>query len=415
MAKKLTPISVEKARSNPTKRIEIPDAGKPGLYLVIQPSGAKSWAVRYRVNGKPGKLTLDGFPSLATARKLAQEALDRVAEGKDPAAEKRAARGKIAPKPDLFANIARQFIEKHAKPKTPRTWRQTAYRLGFNPDDLTLKRGGVVDRWGKRPIGEIKKRDVIELLDGIKERAPVMATNVFAVIRKLFNWAVARDIIATSPCLGIETPTVVESRDRVLTDDEIKRLWNAAGELGYPFGHITKLLLLTGQRRDEVAGMTWGEIDGHTWTIPKERAKNSKAHDVPLSDATRAVIEEVKASPRVYSPKGLLFTKTGDTAASGFSKAKTQLDELTGKFPSWRLHDIRRTVATGMQRLHVPLEVTEAVLNHIAGTRAGIVGIYQRHDYFDEKRQALEAWSAHLMARVEGRAPGKVLPIRGKR
>lgn len=163
-----------------------------------------------------------------------------------------------------------------------------------------------------------------------------------------------------------------------------------------------------GQRRDEVAGMAWGEIDDRTWTIPKERAKNNKAHDVPLSDAALAIIEEVKASPRVYSPKGLLFTRTGDTAASGFSKAKTQLDKLMGKLSSWRLHDIRRTVATGMQKLHVPLEVTEAVLNHISGSRAGIVGIYQRHDYFEEKHRALQAWANHLTTLIEGQAENVV-------
>jgi integrase len=246
---------------------------------------------------------------------------------------------------------------------------------------------------------------VIELLDSVKKRAPVMATNVFAVIRKLFSWSVARDIIAASPCVGVETPAVVESRDRVLTDDEIKRLWSAAGELGHPFGHITKFLLLTGQRRDEVAGMAWGEIDARLWTIPKERAKNSKTHDVPLSDAALAVLDEVRLAPRVYSPNGLMFTKTGETPASGFSKAKTQLDKRMGTgVPPWRLHDIRRTVATGMQKLHIPLEVTEAVLNHISGSRAGIVGIYQRHEYFDEKRQALETWGRYVTALVKGQA-----------
>jgi len=416
MAKKLTAKSVEQAKRDPTKRIEISDGGS-GLYLVIQPSGTKSYAVRYRSGGTSKKLTLQSGITLAKARELAAKALNKVAEGVDPAAENQATKqAKADAKRDKFEEIAREFIAKHAKPKTPRTWRQTAYRLGFNPDDMTVKKGGVVAQWGKRSIGEIKKRDVIELLDGIKERAPVMATNVFAVIRKMFNWAVARDIIAASPCTGVETPTVVESRDRVLDDEEVRRLWKAAGELGHPFGHITKLLLLTGQRRDEVAGMSWGEVDleGRLWTIPRERAKNNKTHDVPLSDDVLAIIEEVKATPRVYSAKGLLFTKTGETAASGFSKAKDQLDELMGELPPWRLHDIRRTVATGMQKLRIPLEHTEAVLNHISGSRAGIVGIYQRHDYADEKRRALETWGAFVLDLVQERSADNVVTISGR-
>jgi integrase len=418
MAKKLTEVSVYKAKPDPTKRVEIVDAGT-GLYLVIQPSGAKSWAVRYRVNGMLKKLTLGGYPalSLKTARTEALKARGKVALAVDPAAERRAARqAEIEARKDSFAEVARAFVNKHAKAKTPRSWRQTAGRLGFNPDDLTINRGAVA-RWAKRPIGEIKKRDVIELLEAIKESgAPVMASNVFAVLRKLFNWAVARDIIAASPIAGVETPHKVESRERVLNDEEIKRLWHASGELAYPFGHIAKLLLLTGQRRDEVAGMRWSEInlEGRTWTIPKERAKNNKTHDVALSDAALAVIEEVRATPRVYSPNGFLFTFTGETPVSGFSKAKNALDERMGDAPTWRLHDLRRTAATGLQKLNIRLEVTEAVLGHISGSRAGIVGIYQRHDYADEKRRALETWGAFVLDLVQERSADNVVTISGR-
>jgi integrase len=362
---------------------------------------------------------LDGFPSLATARKLAQEALDKVAEGGNPAMEKRAARQAWAnAEKDHFEEVARKFIAKHAKPNTPRTWKQTASRLGFivSPDDesLSVKKGGVVDRWGKRPIGEIKKRDVIELLDSILDRGMrVMATNVYAVIRKLFNWAVGKDIIAASPCTGVETPHKVESRDRVLNDKEICRLWDAGG-LGYPFGHIAKLLLLTGQRRDEVAGLRWSEIDlkRRVWSIPRERAKNDKTHDVALSEAALAVIAEVEATARVRGNKGYLFTTTGETAVSGFSRVKKTFDKLIGDMPPWRFHDLRRTVATGMQRLNVRLEVTEAVLGHISGSRAGIVGIYQRHDYADEKCQALDAWARLVLHLVEERPADNVVSLR---
>ena len=402
MLKKLTQISVEKMKPDPTKRVEYPDRDCPGLYLVVQPTGRKSWAVRYRVRGRPGKLTLDGFPSLKLARERARTALNEVSNGRDPAAEKRATKqAEVDARKDVFEEVARRFINKYAKRETPRTWKQTASRLGFNPHDLTVK-GGVAKRWGKRPIGEIKKRDVIELNESVLERAPVMATNVFAAVRRVFNWAVAVDIIATSPCQGMAAPHAVQSRDRVLDDDEIRRLWNAGGELGYPFGHIAKLLLVTGQRRDEVAGMRWSEIDldERLWTIPKERAKNDNTHDVPLSDAALDILREVKEIPRAFREKGLLFTTTGETAVSGFSKAKCQLDDLMGETSPWRLHDIRRTVATKMQALHIPLEVTENVLNHVSGSRAGIVGIYQRHKYAEEKRTALDAWAEHIVSLV---------------
>ena len=392
MAKKLTALKVEQA-GDPRKRVEIPDAGKPGLYLVIQPSRKKSWAVRYRFKGQAKKLTLDGFPSLGTARKLAQEALDVVAEGSDPAAEKRAKKYADTSS-DLFSAVAADFVERHAKRNT----RASSVRLTeqwLNKD--------VLPRWGNKRVQDITKRDVLDLLDAVIDRGGGLSANrVLAVIRKLFNWAVQRGVITVSPAAGIKPPLAEQSRDRILSDDEIRWLWLAGDKVGYPFGSMAKMLLLTGQRRNEVAGMTWAELDldKKLWTLPGGRTKNDEAHEVPLSDPALAVIASL---PRIKSDKGFLFTTNGTTHVSGYSRAKAVIDKgmldiareergLEAEIPRWTFHDCRRTAVSGMARLGISLPVIEKTVNHSSGSFAGIVGVYQRHSFANEKRNALEAW-----------------------
>ena len=394
MAKKLTALKVEQARANPHKRIEIPDAGKPGLYLVIQPSKKKSWAVRYRFRGQAKKLTLDGFPSLGTARKLAQDALDAVAEGSDPAAEKRAKKYADTSS-DLFSAVAADFVERHAKRNT----RASSVRLTeqwLNKD--------VLPRWGNKRIQDITKRDVLDLLDAVIDRGGGLSANrVLAVIRKLFNWAVQRGVITVSPVAGIKPPLAEQSRDRILTDDEIRWLWLACEKVGYPFGSMAKLLLLSGQRRNEVAGMTWGEIDldKKLWTLPGGRTKNDEAHEVPLSEAGARGHCIVAAHQK---RQGLsVHDKRQDSRFSGYSRAKAVIDkamldiarEERGdiEIPRWTFHDLRRTAVSGMARLGISLPVIEKTVNHSSGSFAGIVGVYQRHSFADEKRNALEAWA----------------------
>jgi integrase len=409
MARKLTARKVEQARANPHKRREISDAGKPGLYLIVQPSGHKSYAVRYRFQGEPRKLTL-GFPSLATARKLAQEALDKVGEGIDPAAEKQAAKEEGN---DLFSAVAEQFIQRHVRPNTrPTSARQTEQWLARE----------VLPKWGKKRIQDITKRNVLDLLDGIVDRGGGLSANrVLATTRKMFNWAVQRGIITASPVAGIKAPLAERSRDRILSDDELRWAWLASDRIGYPFGPMAKLLLLTGQRRNEVAGMTSGEtdLDNREWVIPAERSKNGQPHSVALSDAAVSVIASL---PRIENDKGFLFTTTGETAVSGFSRAKRALDaamidiaeaergaEL--EIPRWTFHDLRRTAASGMARLGIALPVIEKVLNHSSGSFGGIVGVYQRHSFSDEKRTALQAWANFVLSTVGGRAEN-VVPLR---
>jgi len=203
-----------------------------------------------------------------------------------------------------------------------------------------------------------------------------------------------------NPCSGVKPPAKEKSRDRVLTDDELKAVWKAADELAWPFGRIVQLLILTGQRREEVAGTTWGEFNLETrvWKLPRGRVKNDAGHDVPLSVAA---IELIKGLPRLRGCD-LVFSTTGESAVSGFSKAKDKLDKKAD-VRNWRIHDLRRTVASGMARLGVNLPVIEKVLNHSSGSFAGIVGVYQRHSFADEKRQALEAWARFVTNLVEGK------------
>ncbi len=408
----------------PDKRREVPDGKIGGLYLVAQPSGAKSWALRYRIDGVPKKLTIGPYPALdlATARKRAQEALGDVAGGKDPAAIKRAtktaAKAERETQVDRVDRVVGLFIERHAKPKT-RDWRETERMLTKE----------VVGRWSGRRLSQIARAHVNEMLDEIIDRgAPIHANRVFAQFRKMSRWAVSRGIVDRSPCEGMTAPSPEARRERVLSDDEIRLVWQAFESIGWPFGPIGKLLLLTSARRDEVASMEWRELDMEacTWTLPAARTKNKRQHEIPLSDAA---VEIVKALPRVEGKAGLVFSTTGKTAVSGFSRAKSAIDatilealqesaEAAGSAgeevkppPRWTFHDLRRTVATNLQALGVRLEVTEAVLNHVSGSRAGIVGVYQRHEYATAKRQALDAWARRLDGIVNGAPKSNVVNL----
>jgi integrase len=400
MAKTLTTRSVELMKPS-SERQEIPDGLLSGLYLVIQPSGAKSWAVRYRHHGRPCKLTLGRHPAidLAAARKLASTALRAVAEGRDPGREKRHAH---ASKADTVEAIASQFIQRHCnRSNRPRTTEETKRLLDLH----------VLPRWRGRLAREITRRDVLDVLDRVFESGkPIAANRTLSAIRKMFNWAVARDMLTASPCAGVKPPTVERARDRVLSDDELKLIWLAANKVGGSFGSLVQLLMLTGQRRNEVSEMQWSELDleARLWTLPRERVKTDQPHEVPLSAPVIAILETV---PRI-ADSPFVLTTTGVTPSNGFSKGKRRIDALLPPdMPAWRLHDLRRTVASGMARLSIDLPVIEKVLNHSSGSFAGIVGVYQRHDFATEKRAALETWGRHIEGLVSGK-PAKVLQLR---
>lgn len=416
MAKALTTKAIEAAKPDDSRR-EIPDPALSGLYLVIQPSGVKSWALRYRYAGKPKKLTLGRWPvmGLADARAAATDAIEAVEHGNDPSAAKKrtkAARMEAQlSERDKIKTLVGQFGKRHLS---------------------TLKSGETVKRelnrhvvavWGERDIHDIAKRDVIDLLDAIADSGRVVTANrVRAYLNKFLSWCVERDIIDQSPAMGVKPVAKEKSRDRVLSDDEIRWLWQACTIEGQPWGHLGKMLLLTGQRLGEVVNMTDREVSGDLWHLTADRTKNGRAHDVPLSEAARDVLGAVE---RVKGDAGYVFTTTGESALQGYHKGRNHIakrmaeiaSDETGEpveIPHWTFHDLRRTAATGMARLGIPVRVTEAVLNHVSGTAGGIVSVYQRHDYADEKRAALDAWARFVGDLVQGTADN-VVRIEGAR
>lgn len=349
-----------------------------------------------KLDGPEPTPTLGAPLTLASARTIARDQLQIVAAGRDPAAEqvaaKRAARDPGTADRDTFAAVAQTFIKRYAKPKN-KSWRETARLLGLRPDDdgaLVAIDGALAERWGRRKVSEITRREIIDLLDGIVDRgAPVAANATLAALRKLFNWSVDRGILDASPAAGVKPPASVKSRDRVLSDDELSAVWRAARSTPYPFGPAVRLLILTGARRDEITALRRDEIDGDMIHLAGDRTKNAEPHDIPLSAEAQRIVD---ALPRIGR---LLFTTTGETPVSGWSRAKRMLDDASG-VEGYRIHDLRRTVATGLQRLGFRLEVIESVLGHVSGSRAGIVGVYQRHAFEDEKREALDAWGRYV-------------------
>ncbi len=389
----LTARSVESAKSQPNQRLEIPDGTLPGFYLVIQPSGAKSWAVRYRAGDKPRKLTLGPYPrlSLADAREQGRAALRAVSEGRDPAKERITAQEKANEVATLrFDAVVVDFITRYAKPRN-RTWRETE-RLLTRGDVATLQ---------ARDIRSISRREFLDVVDRVIERgSPVQANRLVAALRRFFGWAVERGILETSPAANLKMAAVETARDRVLTDGELRAIWLAAGEIGYPFGRAVQLMILTGQRRSEVLEAEWREfdLDRALWTIPRTRAKNNVAHLVPLAPVA---IELLRGLPRIGNR--FVFTTTGETPFSGVSKGHARLTARAAQHTAdgrplehWRLHDLRRTFATGCARLGVALHVVEKCLNHTSGSFGGIVAVYQRHDFFNERQAAMTIWERHI-------------------
>jgi integrase len=382
-------------------RQEVPDGGCRGLYLVVQPSGRKSWAVRYRFNGKPRKLTLDGVVSLAEARKAATNALNELRLGNDPAELKfdaKAAKEKAAATRagDTVDNLVTQFIERWAKKRTrENSWRMTQ----------RIFERFVLPAWGGRSVHDIKRRDVIDLVEGVADDAPVLANRVHAALSKFFNWLASRDVIVASPCAGVARPSKERSRDRFLSDDEIRAVWVAGDAIGGSAGGCIKMMLLTGQRRGEVAGMRRAEIDEDIWTLPPERTKNGQKHSVPLSRQAMTIIE---SSLQIVGGDYVFPGARGGKLA-GFSRIKNAIDARIKLKDRWTLHDIRRTVASGLARIGITLPVIERVLNHKGESFAGIGGVYQRHEYAAERPFALQCWADHIEEVVNGKPAGKVV------
>ena len=367
------------------------DQSYPGLALRLSCGGRKSWVYFYRINGKLKRMTIDTYPvmSVAEAHDAWRAARDQVRAGRDPA------RKEGVGSTDFKGVFEEWLARDQAGNKSRKIVRRKLEK-------------DVLPSWANRHIGTIGRRDILDIIDAIADRGAVtQARRVHAFLHRLFKWAVGRGIIDRNPVADLPKPGQDTRRDRVLSDDELAAIWNAASEFGYPYGDVIKLLILTGARREEIGQLRWAEIDGDSITLAADRTKTSIAHVIPLSAPARAIIE---ALPRI-SGSPLVFTHDGRRPIASWHKAKPRLDTMA-YVRGWVVHDIRRSVATGLQKLGTPLQVTESVLGHTAGSRAGVVGIYQRHDYADEKRSALEAWGAHIMALIGGRSTAQVVPLR---
>lgn len=455
MTKKLTAASAMQVKPGVMRR-EIADGGCPGLYLVVQPSGLKSWALRFRSpidRDKTGvrkarKLTLGAFAerdsvgddsprvgsllTLADARALAIDALRRVQKGVDPARdhilEKRAQRSAPSSRVD---EVLAEFMAKHLRkrgggPIRESTRREKGRLLGLVPaaEDLTrwISReppSGVIARWGGRDVRSIAKRDVLDLLDEIVDAgAPIVANRTLSALKTFFAWCVKRDILLASPCVHVDDPSPETTSERSLSDLEIVACWRAAEGIGYPYGRMVQLLLLTGQRRDEVRALprTELELGAGVWTIPGDRTKNGREHLVPLTEPAIAIL---KAMPRIKSAAGWVFTTSGDVPMSNLSKRKRRLnaamllelrkiDPEIAHFQPWRLHHLRHTLKTWMQKSRIAKDVRNAVQNHYDGDMDELYGHYS---FEKEKREALEGWAAHVADIVARGAVAKVLPF----
>jgi len=405
MAKVLTQAALDAFKPSDRRR-EIPDAKVSGLQFVLQPSGAASWAFRFRWGGKTAKLTLGPYPAigLAQARDLARKAAADLAGGKDPRAQKRAQRAAAAPALDLIENIVSEYVERYAKKKTrERSWRQT--------ERLLLKE--IVGPWGKRELSSIRRKEIIALLDKIADRAPVVANRVLAAFHHLCVWAQQRELIETNPAAGVKAPAQPIPRERVLADVEIAALWRATGTLGYPAGPIVRLLALTGARLREVSQMRWSEVDLDMamWVLPAARSKNGREHSVPLAPMA---VELLKELPR-FEKCDAVFSYDSKTPTSSLSRAKRSLDaamrrELPELAP-FVLHDVRRSVASGLGALGIAPHVIEAALNHRSGVISGLAATYNRFQYGPEKRTALTRWAQHIEIIVSGEKPSNVIEM----
>lgn len=409
---KLTQRGVDAIQPPASGRLEIWDTTLPGFGLRVSDRGRKTWVAMYRVGGKLRRYTLGTYPGmkLTEAREEARRAMGAATEGEDVAAAKIAARraepdDKI---PDTFGRVLDLYEKREGKAR--KSWPETRRILEKE-----------CAAWLEREVSEITRRDVRDLLDAVVDRgSPVMANRLRAYLGTVFSWAADREIIALSPVVGVAKPAQEKSRDRVLTESEIREVWQAAGRQGYPFGSITRLCLLTAQRRGEVASARWSDVDlkTRTWTIPREFTKTDTGHTVPLSDMT---IAELKALPRFrHSPlvfpsrskrqaTGNDVTDAGLTPVSGWSRSKGNLDGFIHEarrkaaggadvetMPHWTIHDLRRTAASGMARLGIAPHVIEKILNHSSGTISGVASIYNRHGYREEMQAALASWAAEV-------------------
>lgn len=394
------------------ERYEVWEPNRTGLGVRVSPAGRKSWVYMYRYQGRPRRMTLGAYPAMGLAKARVKHAKSKelLEKGTDPGTvhveQRRAER-----QAETVHDLADEYLEKWAKPR----------KRSAAEDERILKKD-VLPEWGKRKARDITRRDVITLLDGIIERgAPIQANRTLALLRKMFNFAVQRDILESTPVTLVKAPGKEQQRERILSQDEIRAFWTGL-ETADMTGEIRlalRLMLATAQRKSEVAGARLDEFDleQKIWTIPAERAKNGKSHRVPLPPLAADLVEQAialaksKAEARAERqgdifepdhPEWLFPSRYGSDrplAPGSISHAATKALPDMG-IENVTPHDLRRTAASGMGSLGVNRLVISKVLNHV---ETGVTAVYDRHGYDNDKRHALEAWAAHLEQIVSGK------------
>jgi integrase len=357
-----------------------------GLALRVGFRGYRTWAFYYRFNGKQKRLTLgDTSLTLDAARQIARKHRIALADGKDPAIEIVERRANTAL---LVGAVIADYLKARQRDMKPRSLVECTRHLQV----LWKPLHGL-------PVGSVTRALVAANLRRIADKSgPIAANRARATLSAMYGWAIGEGVCNENPVIGTNKPAQEKTRERVLTDAELVKIWQATEGNGYP--RIVRLLMLTGQRRDEIGSLRWSEIehagdpDKAQIALPGSRTKNGRPHDVPLSKSALAVLE---GQPRIMG-RDLVFGE-GEGGFSGWSKAKQALD-ATCRVKDWTLHDLRRTAATGMANIGVQPHVIEAVLNHISGHKSGVAGIYNRSTYAGEKRAALDVWANHLMVEV---------------
>ena len=362
----------------PVQREDFRDRGTRGLQLRSSPSGVKTFSFVFRLGSKMGRATLGKYPDvdLKFARTKADEFRKLVSQGVDPRSEKRTKRRLQEMTVELMVH---EFIQTYAKPKNS-SWKQAESNLRLYLSNF----------YGTQPISEVTRADIHQILDDLIARDKQTAANrALAHIRKFFGWLVERGYLNHSPADHIKPRHKESERDRVLSDAEIKAIWNAAEAMSGPYSAWLKLLLLCGQRRVETASMRRSQIIDGSWHLSATDTKNKQPHIIPLPNQAQRLVDQLIEKEGNFLIKS---GRNGDRPVNGFSKAKLQMDRLSG-VQNWKFHDLRRTVATNLTKLGIDRLILQKIINH---SERGVTQIYDRYSYMDEKREALQKWADRL-------------------
>ncbi|MGO9060072.1 MAG: tyrosine-type recombinase/integrase [Candidatus Binataceae bacterium] len=385
---KLTSASIEAIKPPATGQVELRDQTCRGLVLRVSQGGSKTWAVRYVKNGHRKRYNLGRFPQmgLADARTAAKVYLGNVANGGDPAQER--AEAKAEP---TFAEVAAEYLERHAVKKRPRGRRADIQMLNYD----------LLPAWGDWKISSIERRHIIGLLDKIVDRgAPASANRTKTLISAIFNFCENRAVIKYNPAVRLPAPAPERSRDRWLSEDELQRLFVALQVESPKRQVIVRVALLTAARRGEILGMRWDELEGEWWTLPAIRVKNNREHRLPLVPGLLTAINEL---PR-DGDEHVFHRYRGWTRGGGEVKITNVSDWFKPLLARAGIedavfHDLRRTAATMMNKIGIDPIVVERILNHVQG---GVAAVYNRHTYDAEKRRALLRWERELDTIITG-------------